>query len=72
MSARDVAFQLGWVHDPRGRFPRPDAARVTRALGLRPTGASKRYPAKIQERCTYERAVQLARAIGVDPIDVGL
>lgn len=51
----------------------PDDTRVKQALGIlrhRSGGrASKHY---LRQRCSVDRAVELAEAIGVDPYEVGL
>jgi len=67
---RDVAIRLGWMitMSSRGKIYKvADGPRVRRYLGLREEsgGGYRRH-------CHYETAVKLARAIGVDPVDVEL
>lgn len=70
-SLRDVAEDLGWLVAGR-----PDERRIARALGLAPMQGSRRAdgsrPWMTAESVAYDRAVLLARAIGVDPVDVGV
>jgi hypothetical protein len=67
-SAVEVARALDW-YDHRGR---PDTQRVMRALGLKPVHFSRGYGAKCIRSTSYERALKLAHAIGIDPVDVDL
>jgi hypothetical protein len=62
----DVARALGW-RKPNGVA---DGPRVRRALGMRPAWSNGRK--RLRQRCSYETAVKLADAIGVDPYEVGL
>lgn len=71
----DVARRLGW-EDVRGRA---DGQRVLRSLGVNPCyysiprGRNKGEKRRGYRRTTsYENAVRMARAIGVDPVEVGL
>lgn len=66
LSAREVAERMGWETKPR-----PDGERVKQNLGLTKE-RQKTGPRNYRKRTEYERALQLARAIGVDPHDVGL
>jgi hypothetical protein len=68
LTAAEVARRLDW-YDHHGR---PDGHRVRRALGMRPVGFGKGYGNKCIKTTSYERAVMLAEAIGVLPIDVEL
>lgn len=69
-SAADVALDLGWFRHSKGCGHLGDGSRVRRRLGI--TRQWTRGKARYQERCSYEMASQLARAIGVDPVDVDL
>jgi hypothetical protein len=75
-SAGSVAMALNWkctVRKP-GRAPREcfDGPRVKRTLGLKPYKPRAGYPKRLRETVTYAMAERLARAIGVDPHEVGL
>jgi hypothetical protein len=71
LTAGDVARVLGWraAGSQRGRA---DSQRVKRYLGITPYPGTRGYPPRLRERFSYEMAVKLAEAIGVDPVDVGL
>lgn len=76
-SAADVARAMGWFCTNKfGGRGKPqtvaDGPRVRRALGLRPEQTKAGYPPALRQRCSYEMAVRLAHAIGVDPHEVGL
>lgn len=58
-----IGRAMGWTLS-RGRA---DTSTVQRALGLRP-GAK----GETNRRIDYETAVRLARAAGLDPVEVGL
>jgi hypothetical protein len=64
LSRCEVARRMGWGNKA--------GYRASRALGLVPTPMRRGYPPKHIETTSYDRAVQLARAIGIDPTDVGL
>lgn len=66
--AADVARTLDW-YDYNGRA---DGHRVKRALGIIPSGFGRGYGNKRIRSTSYERALMLADAIGIDPVDVGL
>lgn len=68
LTAAEVARVLDW-RDPRGRI---DGRRVKRALGIVPVAMGRGYGPKCVRSTSYERALKLADAIGVDPVDVGL
>lgn len=70
LSAADVARALGWTCQAHGR-PHADGPRVKRALGLKPQQNGDGL-VTTRQRCSYEMAVRLAAAIGVDPWEVGL
>jgi hypothetical protein len=59
----EVARNVGWL-----KTGKPDTARTKRALGLIANGANK----KPQEKITYDNALALTSALGLDPRDVGL
>lgn len=68
-SPADVARELGWTTHKGDA----DGPRVKRALGLRPyTAGGRPGETFMRKRCSYDTAVRLAEAIGVDPADVGL
>ena len=66
----EIAHNVGWM---RSDYPtRADGSRVARALGLYPSMSginNRNYKSK---RISYERAEKLVRAMGFDPVDVGL
>lgn len=62
VSAHAVARELGWT--------RPDGARVRRALGI--SVQHSRGCRFYQRSMSYDRAVRIAEAIGVDPAEVDL
>lgn len=70
LSPGEVARRLGWWRTEKGRRV-PDGTRVLRVLGVR-TVAGKRERGRRYRRVAYWTAERLARAIGVDPVDVGL
>jgi hypothetical protein len=66
-TAADVARELGWTT----RRNVADGPRVRRVLGLRPyttRSGGKRYT----ERCDESTAVNILRALNLDPWEVGL
>lgn len=63
----DVARALDWYD--RGK---PDGGRVSRSLGLRPYYSGRVKRSRLRAACSYEMAVRLADAIGVDPFEVSL
>jgi hypothetical protein len=71
VSAYEVAARLGWTR--RGRYighEIPDTSRVKRTLGLKPYRTNGRNV--VRQRVTYDRAVEVADAIGVDFHEVGV
>jgi len=64
VSASELARRLGWV--------RPDSERVRRSLGLKLDQNSRGYPPRLRETTSYERALAIADALGIDPSDVDL
>lgn len=64
LSQNEVARRMGWV-----RSPTPNTDRVRRALGIKPTSGSR---PKKQTSVTYERALELIDAMGLEPVDYGL
>lgn len=63
LTASQLAARLGWYS--------ANASRVRRQLGLKPhqkTGG-QRVP---QRRVPYSRAVEIVRALDLDPVDYGL
>jgi hypothetical protein len=80
LSADEVARRLGWMRFPRrrrggkvyGPHEEADGSRVKRALGLRAHKSGQGSMPQLRQSCSYEMALKLAEAIGVDPVDVGL
>jgi hypothetical protein len=62
LSMAEVARRLNWS--------KPDAYRVGRALGIYTRHSTG--PSKKQEFMSYEHALELARALNLDPHDVDL
>jgi hypothetical protein len=60
----DIVLDLGW----RDRSGRPDTVRLRRSLGLSPDGGK----GITRQRVTYRVAVAITRAIGADPVEVGI
>lgn len=71
-SAVEVAGALGWIHQGATTVKGRDGRRVLRALGIRPYSRGHGRGMVYQQTCSYKRAILLAEAIGVDPVDVGL
>lgn len=74
-SPAEVARAMDWFCTNRyGGKARPqtvaDGPRVLRQLGCKPAWNGGRPT--VRQTCSYERATQLAHAIGVDPVNVGL
>ena len=67
VTTTDVAIRMGW-EDAHGR---PDTSRVQRRLGLAVSYTRDGQP-RWQETVSEDLAGDLARAIGVDPHEVGL
>jgi hypothetical protein len=69
----EVARQLGWTRRRAGATNGEtdvDLTRVARRLGLKPwTSRGKTY---VQKTVPYEAAVELIRAMDVDPVDYGI
>jgi hypothetical protein len=64
LTAGDVARRLGWM--------RPDHKRVQRQLGIAPTSRQSNSNPYYIESTSYARALELAEAIGVSPVEVDL
>lgn len=62
LSQAQVARNLGWYRNA------PDTDKLRRALGLLQSGGSRPK----QKHVTYERALLLIEAMGLDPVDYGL
>ena len=69
LTAAEVGRNLGWLRSGRTCA---DVDRVRRQFGLIPYSPGRNRPSKLRTHCSYERALQLAAAIGADPVDVGL
>jgi len=63
VTTSELARRLGWV--------RPDTVRVARQLGILPNidGTGRSYT---RETTSYERALEICEALGIDPVDVDL
>jgi hypothetical protein len=74
LPANEVARRLGWMRPPpKGkRSPVPDQGRLRSALGLRPYNPGHGYPMRMRSGLRHETAERIARAINVDPWEVGL
>lgn len=72
MSQKQVARELGWVRKDRDEG---DASRFARAIGLR-TYQQKLVTGEMVSRristTSYERAVKIVTAMGLEPTDYGL
>lgn len=68
VSAYELAIRLGWTRAEPSR--RPDVTRVKRSLGLMPYRSNGRR--MVRRKVRYERAVELADAMNVDPYEVGI
>jgi hypothetical protein len=55
-----------------GPYMIADGSRVKRTLGLRVYRGGRGSMPRLRQFCSYEMALKLAEAIGVDPVDVGL
>ena len=64
VTASELARRLGWV--------RPDSSRVGRQLGLLQSCDGRTRQPYIRETTTYERALEICAALGIDPVDVDL
>jgi hypothetical protein len=77
LSAKVVAERLGWMRRPtpatRRRGHLADDTRVRSALGLKRSAPSRhgRVPT-VRQTLDYDVALQIARALDLDPVDVGL
>ncbi len=67
MSASEVCRRLGWI-DSRGK---PESTRLLRSLGLK-DHYHRDGVRRLTQNIDYERAVRIARALDVDPVDVGV
>jgi hypothetical protein len=63
MSTTELAARLGWV--------KPDSNRVTKALGITPYHLGNGHKG-LRGHIGHRMATELARAMDVDPVDVGL
>lgn len=68
----ELAKRLGWFTG--GNDPKPDGSRVVRTLGIKPSGkGSKPVTRSLEDKMvSYDNAVLLADALGLDPVDVGV
>jgi hypothetical protein len=70
LTLSDVALAAGWIQKHRGKREGGDSSRAARYLGLKPW--TTRGNRSFRSHVSYETAVVLARAMNVDPIDVGI
>jgi len=64
VSASELARRLGWL--------RPDSARVSRQLGITFDRNGHGSPIRNRGTMSYERAIEICEALGIDPVDVDL
>ena len=68
MSIAEIARRMAWF--------KPDTSRVRRVIGSTPHTSLNRDKSKTYRECArtiaYARAVELAHAADIDPVDVGL
>jgi hypothetical protein len=70
LSLPELACRLGWERQAhRSRTKVGDTSRVRRALGYAPSAGTRSYN---QEFIKYDTAVQIVRAMGLDPVDYGI
>jgi hypothetical protein len=67
MTPSEVAIAAGW--ESRGR---PDSSRVAVALGLRPSTGGRGFHRGICKKLEEDTALELGRALGLDPFEIGL
>jgi hypothetical protein len=74
LSVCELARRLDWWHHTSdgngGRRRAPDTMRVARQLGIKPTHSRRKV--HLRQAMRYERALEIAEAIDVDPHEVGL
>lgn len=68
LTSHDVALRLGWL-SPDGS---PDVSRVLRALGIAISYNCRNGAPRKQRMLSYERAIRIAEAMNLDPVDVDL
>lgn len=68
-SVADVALWLGWY---RSDTKMPDNSRVMRTLGLAPWPSGSKGGWYYADTVSYERAVELCDALGLDPHECGV
>jgi hypothetical protein len=73
LSACEVARRMGWIRTRRFDGRRlPDQSRVVRYLGLREYQPGHGYENRFRARMREDVAERFARALDVDPFEVGL
>lgn len=65
-----VARRLGWMK--YSGHTDPDVTRLRRALGIAPVIAARTGARYTNQRIGYDLALLIARALNIDPVDVGL
>ena len=68
LDANLVAIRLGWMHADG----RADTTRVLRVLGLSRWAGGKTSKGYLMKNVDRQRAVEMAEALGLDPVDVDL
>jgi hypothetical protein len=71
LTADQVALRVGWVRRRNGQIA-GDGTEVARALGVRPRTNSNRNWSGYARTIRYDRAVMLARALGMEPWEAGV
>ncbi len=71
LTSSHVARELGW-YEATPKKVRLDTGRVRRTLGLKAEQTRAGRGRSTRQHVRYATALELARAMGVDPRDVGL
>lgn len=72
ISAHSLAIRLGWTRRYEGGALRGDSTRVLRYLGLMAQTNGRTGRKTTRTSVNYSTGVKLCRAMGVDPVDVGV
>ncbi len=70
MTASTATRNLGWVRSTSGRAGQPDTSRFKRAIGLKPHQRNGRV--WYTQYVGYDFAVEVIRALYLDPVDYDL
>jgi hypothetical protein len=68
LTASEVCYRIGWLRGNR----RGDTARLQSVLGLRQFTKNTKGCRATAKRINYPNAVLIARALDLDPVDIGL